>query len=72
MLHKDSGSRSGGVAIYLNRNLKYVERADLSIDVPNCENLWLEIMLNNMTRLVIGVIYRHPDKNFSTVYSKQN
>ena len=70
MLHKDSGSRSGGVAIYLNRNLKYVERVDLSIDVPNCENLWLEILLNNMTRLVIGVIYRHPDKNFSIFKTK--
>ena len=39
MLHKDSGSKAGGVAIYLNKNLNYVECADLTINIPNCENL---------------------------------
>ena len=30
----------------------------------------VKIMFNNMTRLVIGVIYHHPDKNFSTFKTK--
>ena len=54
--------RGKGVAIYVNLSsfFKVQERFDLTLNIDECDNLWLEIKCWHNTRFVIGVIYRNP------------
>ena len=44
--HNDSPTNAGGVGVYINQNLKYKLRNDLLLNVPNCEDIWTEILTN--------------------------
>lgn len=72
-LRYDSPSCAGGVGLYIKDTLQFHVRHDLSLNLPQCEDLWLEIKCKS-TDIVIGVIYRHPKKeilSFQTeIYSK--
>ena len=61
--HSDSPTLAGGVGICLKDTLKY-SRNSLSLNVPHCEDLWLEVHCKN-SNFILGVIYRHPNQNFS-------
>ena len=43
MIHADSDTKAGGVAIYIKNNLLYNRRNDLIINASGCENIWIEI-----------------------------
>ena len=40
--HADTPTHFGGVGLYINNNIDYELRKDLSFDLPRCENLWIE------------------------------
>ena len=61
--HCDSPTLAGGVGIYLKDTLKYSSRNSLSLNVPHCEDLRLEVHCKN-SNFILGVIYRHPNQNF--------
>ena len=60
---------AGGVGIYLKNTLKYSPRNDLSLKTPNCEDLWIEVE-SETSNFCLGVVYRHPKKNFSLFQNK--
>ena len=60
---------AGGVGIYLKNTLKYRPRNDLSLKTPNCEVLWIEVE-SEILNFCLGVVYRHPKKNFSLFQNK--
>ena len=70
----DSELLKGGVGLYINNDLDYKIRNDLKLNVYCCEDLWVDISLkgnNNQSKknkesLVIGVIYRHPNRSYSS------
>ena len=51
--------------MYIEQNLKYKLRQDLSLNVPKCENTWVEIETNHGC-IIVAVIYRHPETNCHT------
>ena len=67
--HNDSLSMAGGVGIYLKNTLKHSLRNDLSLKTPNCEDLWIEVE-SETSNFCLGVVYRHPKKNFSLFQNK--
>ena len=75
---KDSLSHAGGVGLYLRKDLQYSVRTDISIDCPNCENLFVEIMLKSKRTgiihsnksILVGVIYRHPGGSYADFQEK--
>ena len=49
----------GGVGIYINSDLSYCRRDDLSIFIPHViETLFIEVQLNKTKSIILGVIYR--------------
>ena len=87
--HSPSRTLAGGVGIYINNELDYKIRDDLKFVEEDNENIWIEILKTNSTvnlnlqylnNIIIGVIYRHPTsfiKNFisyfeSTLQTLQN
>lgn len=61
-----SGSPYGGSAIFISKQLTYSRRNDLSINVPKCESVWVELdPINsfNLKRTVFGAVYRSPSSN---------
>ena len=61
-IHRKEMSR-GGVGIYINKNLKYKLRPDLSVfDEGYFESIFLEITTGNK-HTVVGEIYRVPNTN---------
>ena len=67
--HNDSPSMAGGVGLYLKNTLKYRLRNNLSLKIPYCENLWIEVE-SKISNFCLGVVYPHPKKNFSFVQNK--
>ena len=71
--HVDSLSLAGGVGIYMKKDIEYSVKPEISINCPDCENLFIEVMSKpnsnkkQTTRsLIIGVIYRHPSGSYAT------
>ena len=61
--HVDSPTMAGGVGVFVLDNLAYTVRKDLSLNLPHCEDIWLNI--NSKNNFVIGVIYRHQKNHYS-------
>jgi len=64
-IRADSLTRAGGVVFLIKSTLNYQIRDDLHIFVPACENLWIEINLPDKKSIVIGIVYRHPQHDYS-------
>ena len=65
----DSLTSKGSVGLYMMDHIGYEFRKDLNLNTNFCEDLWLELTLNNLEKqnddsLVVGVIYRHPDHSY--------
>ena len=63
-IHRHRVDRSGGgVGIYLLDDLDFKHRADLAFPSDCAESLFIEINRSKEKNILIGVIYRPPDKN---------
>ena len=67
--YMNSPSSYGGVGVYLSNSLSYSKKHDLQLDIPGCEDIWIQIDLNAKSSksdksLVLGVIYRHPSSKY--------
>ena len=36
------------------------------MNLPACEDVWIEVTANPKTKFVIGTVYRHPPQKFQT------
>jgi hypothetical protein len=53
----------GGVSMFINVNLPYIVRSDLTYQDDDCEMIWIEVdkvNINSDKNYVIGTIYRRP------------
>ena len=68
-LHNNWPTNAGGVGFYFKDTLQCRLRDDLSLNLPNCEDLWIQIKCK-MSDIILAVIYRHPDKEISSFQNK--
>ena len=61
--HHDSPSNAGEVGIYVKQNLNYRLRADISLNVPKCEDIWIKVLTYHGST-IFAVMYRHPKTDF--------
>jgi hypothetical protein len=62
--HCPTESKKGGALLYLNPNLNYVVRGDLTVYASKLlESVFVEVINPNKTNTLIGCIYRHPSLN---------
>ena len=72
-IHVESKSSAGGVGMYINKKLAYLQRSDITIENEDCESMFIEILnlhLKKKSNVIVGVIYRHPRTNYQTFQSK--
>ena len=50
----------GGVGLFLPENIEFTVRTDLSVFDDTLETLFIEMKLNAMQNVIIGVVYRPP------------
>jgi hypothetical protein len=51
------GRSGGGVSLFINNNINYRIRPDLSIDCKDCDTLFIETSNNSITT-IIGIVYK--------------
>ena len=69
MIHADrKKGRGGGVAMYINFQLKYKIRKDIYID--GIENLFIEIDNKYGKNIIVGTLYRPPSNNINNFIDK--
>ena len=68
-LHNDSPTNTGGIGFYIKDALQFRLRDDLLLNLPNCEDLWMQIKCK-MSNIILAVIYRHPNKEISSFQNK--
>ena len=65
-----SHRRGGGVAIYINKKIKFEERLDLQIFIDgHIESQFIEIVLNKKP-VIIGELYRVPSSDLDSFFEK--
>ena len=69
-IHKPCEGRAGGAGIFIRSDLQYEKRDDLCLDLNKCDDIWIELLLRNNKKLVIGTIYRNPSYNFQDFQKK--
>ena len=62
--------KAGGVGIYLNDNLNFFRRTDISFMACYMECLFIEIPQTNKPSILIGCVYRPPDAEVALFNSK--
>ena len=63
-MHNYRVSRSGGgVGLYLADNLNFKVRTDLTFSDEWAESLFVEISQTKRKNIIVGTVYRPPDKN---------
>ena len=62
-ISEPSHFNAGGVAFYINDNLKYIIKSNYTKSTYDFEALWIEIDFTTQSNIICGVIYRHPCGN---------
>ena len=58
--HKGSTTRWGGVGLFIKESLSISICKEFDLNIPNCEDMWIQLDLGNNKKCIVGVIYRHP------------
>jgi len=66
----NSSSNAGGVGAYIAQDINYTTRDDLRLNLPHCEDLWLNVPLANGKPIIVGIIYRHPGHKYDNFTNK--
>ena len=62
--------RAGGVGLYINNDLLFNVRYDLSSSSAESEILWVEIESQLNKNVLCGIVYRHPNSNLESFSNK--
>ena len=64
-ISQPSLSNAGGVGLYINENLSFLLRSELSQSTSEYESNWIEVQSNLHENMPFVVFYRHPRGNAS-------
>lgn len=62
-INTNSKTASGGVGIYISKEIKFTVRHDLACSNASFESCWIEIICQKQKNTIIGCIYRHPSSD---------
>ena len=65
-VRKDSELNCGGVGIFIKNTISYEVREDISLNVPKCQDIWLDIKPLSKKSIILAAVYRHPRHNFQS------
>ena len=50
----------GGAGIFIKDNINYTKIEDFNLNLKNCEDIWIKLIISSNESLIISSIYRHP------------
>ena len=62
-MHKGTRTNWGGIGIFTKENIPIKVYYEFDLNIPDCEDIWVQIELKHGKKGVIGVIYYHPKQN---------
>ena len=68
-INQPNDGHAGGAGIFINKELNFNIIEDYSLNLDQCEDIWINLQINNKT-LIICSIYRHPTNNFQNFQQK--
>ena len=61
LYHYNSDTHAGGSAIYVSNDIKCHQLSQIKVKTDECEDVWVELILDNKETLIAGLVYRHPN-----------
>ena len=69
-LSQPTSQRAGSVGMFINFQIKYHARFDLSTCIDECKTLWVEIENHLDKNILCRIIYRHPNSNTESFFNQ--
>ena len=72
---KRTNRKGGGVSLFIKENFNFARRTELDIFEPDIESVFIELDksdLSSQKNVLIGVIYRPPDRNLDRFLDYMN
>jgi len=66
LIHNDSPTNAGGVAMYISNNIEIEQLATFELSIDGCEDLWINVTDCNE---ILSTIYRHPKADMTNFIS---
>ena len=63
--HKGTTTRWGGVGLFIKESLSISICKEFDLNIPNCEDMWIQLDLKNNKKCIVGVIYKHHKQKLS-------
>ena len=63
--HKGTTTSWRGVGLFIKESLSISICKKFELNIPNCEDMWIQVDLGNNKNWVVVVIYRHPKQKLS-------
>ena len=61
LYHYNSDTHAGGFAICVSNDIKCRQLSQIKVKADECEDVWVELNLDNNETLIVGSVYRHPN-----------
>ena len=55
----------GGVGLFIKESLSISICKEFDLNIPHCEDMWIQLDLRNSKKCIVGVIYRYPKQKLS-------
>lgn len=69
-INKPGCNKAGGTGLFVLKHFQYNLLNDLDLNISGCEDVWIELNLNQHKTVVVGSIYRHPTRNTNEFQEK--
>ena len=63
-MHYSSPTNAGGVSLYIKQVIIFNLITKPNLNTEGCEDIWIDVKMDNNKKVVVGAIYRHPKSNF--------
>ena len=68
--HKGTTTSWRGVGLFIKESLSISICKEFELNIPNCEDMWIQVDLGNNKNWVVVVIYRHPKQKGSDYFTE--
>ena len=63
-VHHNSLTNARDVGLYIKQGINFNLITKPNLNIEGCEDIWIDVKMDNNKKVVIGAIYRHPKSNF--------
>ena len=65
-MHHNSPTNAGGVGLYIKQGINFnlITKPTGNLNIEGCEDIRIDVKMDNNKKVVVGTIYRHPKSNF--------